>query len=412
MSKIENQLDDFSPPSNNECLLTHNQVFPRISTERDASQGQDMKRLIICVVVVMLIASAATLPFVLNAGFGQAPKGSELTRVETSPNYRDGQFHNQLPTPGFTGDRNMLQVWWDFLVTKRENARPAQPLPVVATDIASLPLDQDVMLWLGHSSWYLQIAGKRILIDPVFSNYAAPFSFLNKAFTGEYPWRAETMPEIDLLIISHDHYDHLDYATINALRPKIKRVITPLGVGSHLRYWGLDENIISEADWNQALTVDETLTVHVLPARHFSGRGLKRNQTLWASFMFSTPERNVYYSGDTGYGPHFKAIGEQFGQVDLAIMENGQYDPDWKFIHMMPEEAAQAAVELKAKAIVPGHSGRFVLARHSWNDPWQRLAKASEGKDYRLLTPQLGEPVSIADRAQQFSAWWDTSRKQ
>jgi L-ascorbate metabolism protein UlaG (beta-lactamase superfamily) len=238
----------------------------------------------------------------------------------------------------------------EFLVT--ENARPAQPLPLVNTDLASLPLGQDTMVWLGHSSWYLQLAGKRILIDPVFSDYAAPFSFINKAFPGDYPWRAEGMPEIDLLIISHDHYDHLDYATIKALMPKIKRVVTPLGVGSHLRYWGMESAIISEADWNQAVQVSDELTVHVLPARHFSGRGLKRNQTLWASFMFVTPQQKIYYSGDSGYGPHFKAIGEQFGGGSGDHGER-QYDQDWKYIHMMPDETAQAADD-RARAVLRG----------------------------------------------------------
>ena len=175
-----------------------------------------MNRVTFSVVAIMLLAAATTLPFVLNAGFGKAPQGAQLSQVEASPHYRDGQFHNQLPTPGFTGQKNMLAAWWDFLMTKRENARPAQPLPLVKTDLATLPLGQDVMVWLGHSSWYLQLAGKRILIDPVFSDYAAPFSFINKAFPGDYPWRAEGMPDIDLLIISHDHYDHLDYATIRA----------------------------------------------------------------------------------------------------------------------------------------------------------------------------------------------------
>jgi hypothetical protein len=189
-----------------------------------------MKRLTVCVVVIMLIGAAASLPFVLNAGFGQAPQGAQLSQVEQSPHYRDGQFHNQVPTPGYTGNKSMLAAWWEFLVAKRENA-PAQPLPLVATDLARLSPEQDTLVWLGHSSWYLQLAGQRILIDPVFSNYAAPFSFLNKAFAGDYPWTAQTMPEIDLLIISHDHYDHLDLATIKALMPKIKRVITPLGVG-------------------------------------------------------------------------------------------------------------------------------------------------------------------------------------
>ncbi|MDU4661386.1 MAG: MBL fold metallo-hydrolase, partial [Enterobacter hormaechei] len=165
------------------------------------------KPLFICVVLVMIIASAASLPFVLNAGFGQPPQGAHLSEVEASPHYRDGQFHNTLPTPGFTGQQNMLVAWWQFLTRKTENARPAQPLPLVKTDLASLSPEQDTLVWLGHSSWYMQLAGKRILIDPVLSSYAAPFSFLNKAFAGEYPWRAESMPEIDLLIISHDHYD-------------------------------------------------------------------------------------------------------------------------------------------------------------------------------------------------------------
>lgn len=369
--------------------------------------GQDMQRLLLSVVVIMLIASAASLPFVLNAGFGKAPQGEQLNAVETSAQYHDGQFHNQQPTPSYSGQKSMPVAMWEFLTTKRPNARPAQPLPMVKTDLATLALQQDVMIWLGHSSWYLQLAGKRILIDPVFSNYAAPFSFLNKAFEGEYPWRAETMPDIDLLVISHDHYDHLDYATIKGLMPKIKRVVTPLGVGSHLRYWGMDGGIITEADWQQQVNISDELSVHVLPARHFSGRGLKRNQTLWGSFMFVTPEKNIYYSGDSGYGPHFKAIGEQFGHVDLAIMENGQYDQDWKYIHMLPEETAQAAVDLNARAVLPGHSGRFVLAKHTWDDPYKQLAKASTGKNYRLLTPVQGEPVWVANREQQFHAWWE-----
>ncbi|MBV8044802.1 MBL fold metallo-hydrolase [Pluralibacter sp.] len=366
-----------------------------------------MKRCFISVVAIMLIASAASLPFVLNAGFGQTPQGAQLNIVERSAQYRDGAFHNQLPTPGFTGEKTRLAVWWEFLTAKRENARPAQPLPRVNTCLASLPSQQEVMIWLGHSSWYLQLSGQRILIDPVFSSYAAPFSFLNKAFDGDYPWTAQSMPEIDLLIISHDHYDHLDYATIRALMPKVRRVITPLGVGSHLRYWGMNPDIITEADWQQQVRVNDALTVHVLPARHFSGRGLKRNQTLWGSFMFVTPQRNVYYSGDSGYGPHFKAIGCQFGRVDFAIMENGQYDQDWKYVHMMPEETAQAAVDLNARAVLPGHSGRFVLAKHTWDDPYKKLAQESEGKPYRLLTPVQGEPVWVANPHQQFRVWWE-----
>lgn len=381
--------------------------FFRVASWMKPVSGQDMKRLIISVVAIMLIASAASLPFVLNAGFGQAPQGAEKSLIERSPNYRDGEFQNTLPTPGFSSDKNMVVALWEFLTVKRENARPQQPLPLVPTDLARLPLETDTMIWLGHSSWYLQLSGKRILIDPVFSSYASPFAFLNKAFDGNYPWQAANMPDIDLLIISHDHYDHLDYATIKGLLPKIKRAVVPLGVGSHLRYWGMKDEIVTEADWQQSVTISDALSVHVLPARHFSGRGLKRNQTLWASFMFVTPTQKIYYSGDSGYGPHFKAIGEQFGKVDIAILEDGQYDQDWRYIHMMPEQTAQAAVDLNAERVLPGHAGRFVLAKHTWDDPYKRLAQASKDKAYRLLTPMQGEPVWPADATQTFRAWWE-----
>ncbi len=381
--------------------------FFRVASWMKPVSGQDMKRLIISVVAIMLIASAASLPFVLNAGFGQAPQGAEKSLIERSPNYRDGEFQNTLPTPGFSSDKNMVVALWEFLTVKRENARPQQPLPLVPTDLASLPLETDTMIWLGHSSWYLQLSGKRILIDPVFSSYAAPFAFLNKAFDGNYPWQAANMPEIDLLIISHDHYDHLDYATIKGLMPKIKRAVVPLGVGSHLRYWGMKDEVVTEADWQQSVAISDALSVHVLPARHFSGRGLKRNQTLWASFMFVTPTQKIYYSGDSGYGPHFKAIGEQFGKVDIAILEDGQYDQDWRYIHIMPEQTAQAAVDLNAQRVLPGHAGRFVLAKHTWDDPYKRLAQASKDKAYRLLTPMQGEPVWPADATQTFRAWWE-----
>lgn len=381
--------------------------FFRVASWMKPVSGQDMKRLIISVVAIMLIASAASLPFVLNAGFGQAPQGAEKSLIERSPNYRDGEFQNTLPTPGFSSDKNMVVALWEFLTVKRENARPQQPLPLVPTDLASLPLETDTMIWLGHSSWYLQLSGKRILIDPVFSSYAAPFAFLNKAFDGNYPWQAANMPEIDLLIISHDHYDHLDYATIKGLMPKIKRAVVPLGVGSHLRYWGMKDEVVTEADWQQSVDISDALSVHVLPARHFSGRGLKRNQTLWASFMFVTPTQKIYYSGDSGYGPHFKAIGEQFCKVDIAILEDGQYDQDWRYIHMMPEQTAQAAVDLNAQRVLPGHAGRFVLAKHTWDDPYKRLAQASKDKAYRLLTPMQGEPVWPADATQTFRAWWE-----
>ncbi len=212
----------------------------------------------------------------------------------------------------------------------------------------------------------MQLAGKRILIDPVLSSYAAPFSFLNKAFAGEYPWRAESMPEIDLLIISHDHYDHLDYATIKALLPKVKRVVTPLGVGSHLRYWGMTPEIIDERDWNQSVHISDALTVHVLPARHFSGRGIKRNQTLWGELYVCHPRakgllqrrlrlrpalqgywRAVWRSGLSHYGK--RAVRPRTGSTSICIRRKRR----------RPRQISMPG------AVVPGHNGRFVLAKHT-----------------------------------------------
>lgn len=342
-----------------------------------------------------------------NSRFGSLPAGERLQQVSRSKQYRDGRFRNAEEAPMLTGQKGRLQLFWEFLTRSQKDLRPARALPLVATDLASLDPAKDVMTWLGHSSWYLQLAGKRILIDPVFSHYASPLSFINRAFDGDYPWTAGLMPEIDLLIISHDHYDHLDYATIRGLKDKVRNAIVPLGVGAHLEHWGMDATRIQESDWQQSWKVSDALTIDVLPARHFSGRSLKSNQTLWASFLFTTPHRKVYYSGDTGYGKHFKAIGEQFGPIDIAILENGQYDPDWKNVHMMPEESAQAALDLGARSVLPGHAGRFVLARHSWNDPWRRLEAASQNQPWRLLTPRLGEVVDPGNPYQTFLRWWE-----
>ncbi len=346
----------------------------------------------------------------VSPGFGRLPDGERLARIQASPNYRDGEFRNQLPTQMMTGENGQVGTMWNFLFGKHERLKPEWALPAAATDLAALGRHTDVVVWLGHSSSYLQLDGKRILIDPVFSGYAAPFSLMNRAFQGEYPFTPEKIPEVDVLILSHDHWDHIDYPTLMALKAKVATVIVPLGVGAHLVAWGFDENRIHDADWNETLRPAPGLAVHVLPARHFSGRGMiSRNQTLWAGFLLETPQRKVFYSGDSGFGPHFAEIGEKFGSVDLAIMENGQYDKDWAQVHMAPEEAARGAQEVRARAVLPVHSGRFTIANHAWDDPYKRIAAASEDKSYRLLTPIIGEAVRIGDATQTFSRWWETA---
>lgn len=348
----------------------------------------------------------------LQPKIGPLPQGQRLERITASPNYVDGAFRNQLPTPMMTSGKGQLATMWDFLFVPKERLRPDHPLPMLKTDLKALAAgSDDAVVWLGHSSLFLRLGGNTVLVDPVFSSFAAPLFFMNRAFDGVYPYSPADIPDIDLLAISHDHWDHLDHDTVVALRSRIKAVVCPLGVGAILEDWGFDPARIHEADWNEDVRLAQNLTVHVLPARHFSGRWLTRNKTLWAGFLLETPDRKVFYSGDSGYGPHFADIGAKFGPVDLAIMEDGQYDPGWKNIHMMPEEVAKGAEDLRAKAILPVHSGRFTISNHAWDDPYKRLAAASEGKAFRLLTPRIGEAVDMEQPAQRFARWWEAEAR-
>lgn len=356
-----------------------------------------------------VLAAAISLFAISNQRqFGRHPAGDALNIIMKSPYYKEGEFKNLSPTPMFTEDTSVAAVLLKNLFTVRERLKPKGTIPSVKTDLHSLNPKQDLIVWLGHSSYYIQLSGRRFLIDPVMQPYASPFSFVNRAFKGSHVYTPEDMPVIDYLLISHDHWDHLDYETVTLLEPRVKSVITGLGVGSHLAYWGYPAKKIHEADWYSQLNLEEGVRIHVLPARHFSGRGLTRNKTLWVSFALETANRKVFFSGDTGYGSHLAETGNRFGRFDLAILENGQYDKLWAYIHMMPEETAQAAIDLNASALLPAHSGKFALANHTWDAPLSRLEAVSKDKPYRLLTPVIGDIVDLGDKTQQFSSWWKT----
>ena len=335
--------------------------------------------------------------------FGVRPGGARLERVQASAHYRHGQFQNQLPTPQFSPTVNPLPVLWDFYFGRHERLRPAGPLPVIKTDLRALP-PHDLILWLGHSSWYVQLGGRRLLIDPVLSDHAAPFAFLEKAFAGTGICRPEDLPELDMLLISHDHWDHLDYATVMALKDKIRLVACPLGLGASFESWGFDPALVRELDWGDRARLD-ALTLYLLPARHYSRRFLFERQSFWGSFALTAGDRRLFYSGDSGYGPHFAEIGRQFGAFDAAILECGQYDKNWPYIHMMPEESVLAALDLKARVLIPSHMGRFCIANHAWDEPLIRLSAASKNAPYQLATPRIGEPV-VLNRPLPTTQWW------
>lgn len=356
----------------------------------------------LCIVVVVIALGILWLLFRVDADPLMTPE--RMARIEASPHYKNGEFQPDVPHEPVKTD---MSFWSAFLFPKEGFNIPAESMKAVKTDLKSLPKDEDLVVWMGHSSFYMQLAGKKILIDPVASVYASPFPLINKAFEGSNVYGPEDLPDdIDVMVLSHDHWDHLDYDFVRKIEPKVKQVVTGLGNGGYYEKWGYPLSKIHEVDWNEEVKLEDGFSVWVLPTRHFSGRMLKRNQTLPASFAFITPGRKVYYSGDGGYDGRFKNIGQTFGGFDLALMEDGQYNRNWHSVHMMPEESAAAAEEIGAKAIIPCHNGKYALSSHSWQEPYERLEKASEGKNYRLLTPEIGEVVRIGDDSQHFMEWW------
>lgn len=341
--------------------------------------------------------------------FGQSSNGTRLERIRKSPNYKDGAFQNLEYTPAFAEGYKVSKVMWEFFFRKSPDLKPTHEIPYVATDLKKLPPDSNLLVWFGHSSYYLQVNGVKMLVDPVFSAYASPVSFTTRAFAGANRYTVDDLPEIDYLFISHDHYDHLDHATVRALQSKVKKVVCGLGVGAILERWGYQPEQLIEADWEEAYPLEKGIVVHTLPARHFSGRGLKRNQTLWMSYLLETPAGKIYIGGDSGYGKHFARIGERFGPIDFAILENGQYNPAWHYIHCLPEETLQAARDLKAKNLMPVHNSKFPLALHAWDEPMKELTRlnGAASKPLHLVRPLLGEIVPLADSTREWNTWWE-----
>ena len=243
-------------------------------------------------------------------------------------------------------------------------------------------------------------------MDPVFSGRTSPVSYAgSKAFAGADIYKAEDMPAIDILVITHDHYDHLDYDTVKKLAHKTGVIVTSLGVGAHLEHWGIAPEKIKELDWWETVSINAETTFTAAPARHFSGRKFTRNQTLWSSFILQTKGHKIYLGGDSGYDTHFATIGNKYGPFDLAILENGQYNAYWANIHMMPEETVQAAIGLKANLLLPVHWGKFALGTHPWDEPIQRLlAKATE-LNVKVVTPKIGEAI-ILNNTLPDAHWW------
>ena len=332
--------------------------------------------------------------FLQQPQFGKKPTGDRLDRVRRSPNYRDGAFQNRSPTPTLPEG----VTYWNMLgllFRRTADAAPKTPLPSVRTTFEAPLGDKPSVTWFGHSSYLIQLDGKNILVDPVFSGHASPVFFFGGSFKGSDVYSAADMPTIDILLLTHDHYDHLDYPTIRQLRPKVRQVVASLGLGAHLEHWGYPAAMIHELDWHETAVIDAALTIHATPARHFSGRRFTRGQTLWSSFVLRGASAKIYAGGDSGYDTHFKEIGAQYGPFDFALLECGQYFHYWPLIHVLPEETAQAAADLAARAVMPVPWAKFNLAPHAWRDPIERVTRHARTLGLDIATPRIGERVMI-----------------
>jgi L-ascorbate metabolism protein UlaG (beta-lactamase superfamily) len=338
--------------------------------------------------------------------FGKLPAGDRLARIESSPNYRDGKFQNLLPTRTIAEGVSYFGMMKEFF-SKGVDRQPSDEVPSVKTDLRNLPASDPVIIWFGHSSFLMNIDGKKILVDPVFSMRPSPVQFAgSKSYPGTRVYSELDFPDLDAIFITHDHYDHLDYKTISRLKDRTAHFYAPLGVGGHLEHWGIDDSKITEFDWWESKEIFPGMELVATPARHFSGRGFSRDRTLWTSYVLKTATHRIFIGGDSGYDSTFNLIGEKYGPFDIALLECGQYDVKWPLIHMMPEETVKASVDLRARVLLPVHWGKFTLSVHPWKEPIQRALKEADRLGVSVATPRIGEPVVIGGTPPD-SRWWE-----
>ncbi|WP_210114466.1 MBL fold metallo-hydrolase [Hymenobacter elongatus] len=365
-------------------------------------------RLAVSLTALLLVAGVAFAN--LSPELGGKPTKAQRRAYAQSGHYQDGEFRNLVPTALMTGGSSTLCMLWRFLFDKDPLATPAAPLPMQVLDSLSITrktTDLVRVTWFGHSASLVEIAGQNILLDPMLSVEMGPIPWLTpNRYNPRLAITAEQLPPIDAVLISHDHYDHLDYQTIRRLKEKVRHFYVPLGVGAHLLTWGVAPARVTELDWNDSVQLPG-LTIVSTPARHFSGRGLtNRNSTSWSSWVLKSATKRIFYSGDGGYGPHFRAIGQQHGPFDLALMECGQYDAQWAEIHMLPEQTVQATLDVRAQVLLPVHWSAFTEANHAWNDPVRRATAEAARLRLAITTPQLGQPVTLGTGPLPQSLWW------
>jgi len=364
------------------------------------------------IIVLLFVIVGSVLCLKHWPSFGGTLSGERLIRAQASSHNHDGKFTNILPHPALeSGDV------WGYLKEQLFGDQirvPPSAIPISAFSPVSLqtqPPPGMRAIWFGHSSVYMELDGLRLMVDPVFSEYASPFSGLGPKRFHAPPIALTELPKIDAVLISHDHYDHLDMRTIQYLSAKGAQFFVPLGVGAHLDEWEVPKNQITEMDWWESKEISG-LKIICTPAQHYSSRGIfDYKETFWSSWSVIGPKYSVFYSGDTGFSDHFQQIGDQLGPFDLGIIRIGQYGPgaSWIYSNMDPEDAVKAHLAVRARRMLPVHWGTFNIAFHDWDEPIKRAVRAAHEQNMDLVTPRVGEVV-IAGEPFNSLNWWEEVR--
>ena len=368
------------------------------------SKSHKLVRAVVVLIIIIMGIVVAVFTFLkLWPAFGgKASKEDKKDYARRAENYHDDRFFND-------GDFQIQHKTEkkDDRIMSTKAKKPKAKLPVKPSSYDLNPEENNVQItWFGHSSLLLQMHGMNILIDPMFSERISPVSFAGPKRFSDAPVKISELPHIDILVISHDHYDHLDYQVIKEIDEKTDKYIVPLGVENHLERWGVEKSKIRNMAWWEETTING-LTIGCTPARHYSGRSLDDQfATLWASWVFKDEYYQIFESGDTGYGEHFQKIHEKYGNFDFVMIDCAQYDMNWPEVHMFPEEAVQAVKMLGAKTAMPIHWAAVSLANHAWDDSAERFVYDGENNGLNILTPYLGETMSLEMTEDYQERWW------